>query len=138
MPEGGWEQLVVWLLLGVLPWIFVVAGSWFLYRAHRFMSGAKRIAGSVKAVHSSTSRKKDGQIVTAYRPVFIFTDADGSHREAETFLTSTRVWTQFSQHLIAKMWSIERKFCFSFSYRVVSRLISFIRQKNRSTRLRMA
>jgi len=26
-----------------------------------------------------------------------------------------RVWTQFSQHLIAKMWSMDRKFRFSFS-----------------------
>ena len=51
---------------------------------------------------------------------------------------ATRVWTQFSQHLIAKMWSMDRKFRFSFSYRVVRRRISFILQKNRSTSFRMA
>ena len=51
---------------------------------------------------------------------------------------TTRVWTQFSQHLMAKMWSMDRKLAFNFSYRVVSRRMSFILQKNRSTRLRMA
>jgi len=49
-----------------------------------------------------------------------------------------RVWTQFCQHLIAKMWSMDKKLRFSFLYRVVSRRMSFIRQKNRSTRFRIA
>ena len=50
----------------------------------------------------------------------------------------TRVWARFSQHLIAKIWTIDRKLRFSFSYPVVSLRISFIRQKNRSTRFRCA
>ena len=50
----------------------------------------------------------------------------------------SRVWTQFSQHLIAKMWSMDRKLRFSFSKRVVNLRISFIRQKKRSTKLRIA
>lgn len=57
------------------------------------------------------------------------------HRAAEP---EVRVWTQFSQQLIAKMWTMDMKLRFSFSYRVVSRRMSFIRQKKRSTRLRVA
>jgi hypothetical protein len=53
-------------------------------------------------------------------------------------LDSIRVWTQLIQHLIAKMWSMARKFWAYFSKRVESLRISFILQKKRSTMLRMA
>ena len=49
-----------------------------------------------------------------------------------------KVSTQFNQNLIAKLWSIDRKSRFSFSYRMVRRLMSFILQKNSSTRFRIA
>ncbi len=50
----------------------------------------------------------------------------------------TRVWTQFSQHLIAKSCTIDKKLMAFFSNRVASLRISFILQKKRSTILRMA
>ena len=53
-------------------------------------------------------------------------------------LRSTRVWTQLHQHLIAKMYSIERKLVAVFSKRVASLRMSFILQKKRSTMLRLA
>ena len=63
-------------------------------------------------------------------------EVDGSF--VEEIKKVFRVWTQLSQHLIAKSCTIPRKLTFSFSYRVVSRRISFILQKKRSTRLRIA
>lgn len=50
------------------------------------------------------------------------------------FYEQARVWTQLAQHLIAKRWSIERKFLADFSKRIANRRMSFILQKNRSTR----
>ena len=50
----------------------------------------------------------------------------------------TRVWNQLIQHLMAKMWSMARKFCAYFSKRVESLRIFFILQKKRSTMFRMA
>ena len=58
--------------------------------------------------------------------------------ERAPYLDLTRVWTQLHQHLIAKMYSIERKFVAVFSKRVASLRMSFILQKKRSTILRMA
>ena len=43
----------------------------------------------------------------------------------------SRVWTQLIQHRIAKMWIMARKFRVSFSKRVASLRMSFIRQKKR-------
>jgi len=54
------------------------------------------------------------------------------------FRLLTRVWTQLIQHLMAKMWSMARKFWAYFSKRVDSLRMSFILQKKRSTMLRMA
>jgi hypothetical protein len=50
----------------------------------------------------------------------------------------TRVWTQFTQHLIANRYAMFRKFWACFSNLVASLRISFILQKKRSTMFRMA
>ena len=49
-----------------------------------------------------------------------------------------RVWTHFSQHLIVKSCTIDKKLMAFFSNLVASLRISFILQKKRSTILRMA
>jgi hypothetical protein len=66
--------------------------------------------------------------------------ADGFREKAYKNAASeiTRVWTQFSQHLIAKSCTIDKKLMAFFSNRVASLRMSFILQKNRSTMLRIA
>ena len=49
-----------------------------------------------------------------------------------------RVWTQFAQHLNAKIYSIDRKAVAVFLNLVASLRMSFILQKKRSTMLRLA
>ncbi len=49
----------------------------------------------------------------------------------------SRVWTQLIHNLMAKMWTMARKFRLSFSKRVASLRMSFMVQKKRSTMLRI-
>ncbi len=59
------------------------------------------------------------------------------HEQEEPSVMKTRVWTQLIHSLMAKIWTIARKFRLSFSKRVASLRMSFMVQKKRSTMLRI-
>ena len=60
-------------------------------------------------------------------------DDDASSSEATPTDKDPRVWPRFLQHLIARIWTIDRKFRAFFSNLVANRYMSFILQKQRST-----
>lgn len=89
---GVWQEVLVFLILGVLPWIFVGVGAWLIWSAHRFLAKAEQVKAKVVAVHeqSNTCRSNDHKrVVTTFRPVFAITDQDGEVRQVETFLSSS-------------------------------------------------
>lgn len=92
MADGGWEQILIYFMMGVLPWIFVAVGGWLIWQAYQFMGNVSRTMGTVKAVHQSTSTSGSGsdrRVVTTYKPVFEYQDASGLTQQGETFLHST-------------------------------------------------
>lgn len=92
MADGGWEQILIYFMLGVLPWIFVVVGGWFIWDAYKFMGNVSRTIGTVTGVHQSTSTSGSGsdrRLVTTYKPVFEYEDRSGQTQKAETFIYST-------------------------------------------------
>ena len=89
---GFWEQAIVYFMMGVFPWIFVIAGIWLVWSAHQFMKNSYRVTGTVIGVHQSTSTSNSNgsrRTVTTYKPVFEYVDAGGLTQKAETFLYST-------------------------------------------------
>jgi len=99
MTDLSWQAMLQGLMMGVLPWGFVLAGAWLIYRTHRFLKGAARVRGVVVEVHEK-SRRSGGDTtrrVTTYRPVFEYTDAKGTPRRAPTFLYSTSYNFQIGQ-----------------------------------------
>ncbi len=85
-----WTGLLILVVLRVLPWIFVAVGAWLLFSAWRFLSGAERVRGRVRAVRTSTARAQSGGgVTTTFRPIFTYTAPDGTEREAETATFST-------------------------------------------------
>lgn len=88
----SWEKLLIYFLLGVLPWIFVVAGAWLVWSAHQFMSRAVKVRGTVVNVRtkmSTSSSSNSNRPVTSYQPEFEYVDAGGNKVRGATFLFST-------------------------------------------------
>lgn len=89
---GFWEKVLIYGMLGVLPWIFVAAGGWLLWSAHKFMGRAVKAKGTVLTVsrHVSTRTSNGGsRRSVTYKPTFEYTDPAGQTRRAETFLSSS-------------------------------------------------
>ena len=89
---GSWEKILIYFMLGILPWIFVAVGGWLLWSARNFMARAIRTRGRVLQVSQQTSTSSSNgttRRTTTYKPLFEYTDPNGEIRKAETFLAST-------------------------------------------------